>query len=593
MKHSILPLFLLAPAPLAQSPPPEVLHVQARLADAVGSPLSGPVQLTFRLHDASSGGSELWSETRSAVALDGLVELDLGELAVFPSGLFDGSARWLGLEVGGDGEMVPRLPLVSTPFALHAGTVASIGAGTQIEAGVIDVTHLVDGAVTSTKLAAGSVGTAALFDGSISTTKLLNGAVTGAKIADGTVTDADVSAGAAIAGTKVVPHFGAQDIFTDGRVGVGTEAPLGRLEVQSALEAAGWFESGESHGAMGIAHAGSAFPWPLPYAGVYGFNDGGGDGVQGVTGMGGAAGVRGYTSQIDSYGGWFENDGNGVSLHVRGWGQTASRAALRVENMEADAGMAGYLTNDSNFATVHVENDGPGQALWVVGSGKGASNAALRVISEQPEQGMATYLTNQSDFATAHLQNDGSGEVLWLDNRGQGNYVVAVDGNTGQWNFWVDENGKTSTRVLQILGGADLSERFDVRAEDERAPEPGTVVCIDPEAPGELVVSSRAYDRTVAGVISGAGGVRTGMLMGQEGSVADGEHPVALTGRVYVRADTSHGPIRPGDLLTTSERPGHAAAVADASRAPGAVLGKAMTGLDEGTGLVLVLVSLQ
>jgi hypothetical protein len=119
------------------------------------------------------------------------------------------------------------------------------------------------------------------------------------------------------------------------------------------------------------------------------------------------------------------------------------------------------------------------------------------------------------------------------------------------------------------------------------------VVCIDPDRPGKLVVSHRPYDRTVAGVISGAGGVVAGMRMGQKGSVADGDHPVALTGRTYVFADASSAPIRPGDLMTTSDTPGHAMKVTRHAEATGAVLGKAMTSLESGKGLVLVLIALQ
>ena|SRR5690349_3161381 len=58
--------------------------------------------------------------------------------------------------------------------------------------------------------------------------------------------------------------------------------------------------------------------------------------------------------------------------------------------------------------------------------------------------------------------------------------------------------------------------------------EPGLIVSIDPEHPGKLVPSALQYDKRVAGVISGADGVRPGMLMGQRGSVADGKHLVAL-----------------------------------------------------------------
>ena len=68
---------------------------------------------------------------------------------------------------------------------------------------------------------------------------------------------------------------------------------------------------------------------------------------------------------------------------------------------------------------------------------------------------------------------------------------------------------------------------------------------------------------------------------------------MALSGRVYCLADASNGPIEPGDLLTTSETPGHAMKVTDHDRAHGATIGKAMTGLEEGRGLVLALVALQ
>jgi len=119
------------------------------------------------------------------------------------------------------------------------------------------------------------------------------------------------------------------------------------------------------------------------------------------------------------------------------------------------------------------------------------------------------------------------------------------------------------------------------------------VVSIDPDSPGDLTVSNKAYDRRVAGIISGAGGVSPGMLMGQKGSKANGETPVALTGRVYCLVDASINPIEPGDLLTTSNTPGHAMKVADYTKAQGAIIGKAMSSLDEGHGLVLVLVTLQ
>ena len=73
----------------------------------------------------------------------------------------------------------------------------------------------------------------------------------------------------------------------------------------------------------------------------------------------------------------------------------------------------------------------------------------------------------------------------------------------------------------------------------------------------------------------------------------EGGKNVALSGRVYVQADSGNGSIRPGDLLTTSLTPGYAMKVTDHRKAQGAILGKAMTGLDHGKGMVLVLVTLQ
>jgi len=147
-----------------------------------------------------------------------------------------------------------------------------------------------------------------------------------------------------------------------------------------------------------------------------------------------------------------------------------------------------------------------------------------------------------------------------------------------------------STGILEITGGSDIAEPFNVAGDAE----PGMVVSIDPERLGEMRLSSTAYDSRVAGVISGAGGVNPGLTLTQEGTVADGEHPVALSGRVwcYVDADAA-GPVAAGDLLTTSPTPGHAMKATDRDRAPGAVIGKAMSSLEEGRGLVLVLVNLQ
>jgi hypothetical protein len=156
----------------------------------------------------------------------------------------------------------------------------------------------------------------------------------------------------------------------------------------------------------------------------------------------------------------------------------------------------------------------------------------------------------------------------------------------------LDVKGEITCEAINITG-ADFSERFDFTLSQDEELEPGTVVSIDPINPGKLMRSARSYDRTVAGIVSGAGEIKSAIKLGQPGTLAYGEHLVALTGRVYCKADTSNGAIQPGDLLTTSDTPGYAAKVIDYDRAQGAIIGKAMTSLAEGEDMVLVLVSLQ
>jgi len=149
--------------------------------------------------------------------------------------------------------------------------------------------------------------------------------------------------------------------------------------------------------------------------------------------------------------------------------------------------------------------------------------------------------------------------------------------------------GTTTTDVLTITGGSDIAEPFDIKEPDKI--KPGLVLSIDPDNPGKLKLSDKPYDRCVAGIVSGAGGINPGITLTQEESV-DSKSNVALSGRVFGLCDASHGSIQPGDLLTTSPNPGYAMKAADNEKSHGAILGKAMTELKEGEGLVLVLVTL-
>lgn len=279
-------------------------------------------------------------------------------------------------------------------------------------------------------------------------------------------------------------------------------------------------------------------------------------------------------------------------------------------------GEEGFLYNYENsdlrigtngFPRIIVKNNG------LVGIGTVTPVAQLTVANAQGYNAAACVFQNGDTGLTAGdglfvgIDSAETAHIHYYENQdlkiGSNNttrMTIKAGGNVGigtsNPTTLLEVAGEVKMTVANITGGSDLAERFEVKTpvNVKASPMPGMVVCIDPVNPGELVLSSKAYDKTVAGIISGAGGLNTGMMMGQNATLANGAHPVALTGRVYCHADAAQEPITPGDLLTTSDVPGHAMKVTDHANAMGSVIGKAMTPLAKGKqGLVMVLVSLQ
>jgi len=137
--------------------------------------------------------------------------------------------------------------------------------------------------------------------------------------------------------------------------------------------------------------------------------------------------------------------------------------------------------------------------------------------------------------------------------------------------------------------GADCAEEFTVK--EEVLADPGTVMALS--GTGELVPCDGPYEKKVVGVVAGAGSLRSGIIMGKQEEGAFRRQPIALVGTVYCKVDASYGPIEVGDLLTSSDTQGHAMKASDPTRAFGAVIGKAMAPLDEGLGLIPILIALQ
>ncbi|MDP6368370.1 MAG: VCBS repeat-containing protein [Planctomycetota bacterium] len=260
-----------------------------------------------------------------------------------------------------------------------------------------------------------------------------------------------------------------------------------------------------------------------------------------------------------------ENNRLKMSISTGGGGAGHGRIRAVGDNSQL---LLGVDNND-----VLTINDGQ---IAVEGSSSGTVGATIHAENFGLD-GIALYAKSHGTDTTAVFSQDGDGSIL----RGFNGGCCPV--------FEVKNNGRVVTTELEITGGADLVEGFEA---PDGMNSPGTVMVIDPQGVGQLLQSSGSYDRRVAGVVSGAGAVRPGIRMGQE-TVLDGDTLIAMSGRVFVKCSAENGAILPGDLLTSASLAGHAMRATDGERSFGAVLGKAMTPLEEGTGLVLVLVSLQ
>jgi hypothetical protein len=138
------------------------------------------------------------------------------------------------------------------------------------------------------------------------------------------------------------------------------------------------------------------------------------------------------------------------------------------------------------------------------------------------------------------------------------------------------------------LSNADFAEDFDVQ--NAEAVEPGTVMVLN--AGGSLQSSQQAYDKRVAGVISGAGDYKPAIILDRQES-QDDRMPLALVGKTYCKVDAQYASIEIGDLLTTSPTPGHAMKVDDPIKGFGSVIGKALRPMQTGQGLIPILIALQ
>lgn len=256
-----------------------------------------------------------------------------------------------------------------------------------------------------------------------------------------------------------------------------------------------------------------------------------------------------------------------------------------------------YIRNSTNSqanANFNVSGNGEVGTTLRVGAGSTTPDPPLivfgsaRISASEPRLIFRVPLTGSTDSEIlsnggniAFRTNNATRMSVFSDGR------IRIGTQTGASSSLFQVSGTADVGILRVTGGSDLAENFEADATEIK---PGMVVAIGTD--GKLTLSRTAYNRRVAGIVSGANNLSAGMIL-PDLNEKDNAVPVALSGRVWVYADATENPIKFGDLLTTADTPGYAMKVTKFKKASGAIIGKAMTELDKGTGLVLVLVTLQ
>lgn len=522
-----------------------------------GAPANGVYDLRFQLTDASTLGILLQTiEFNDVPVSDGIFTVQL----TFDTAHFAGEQRWVavgvrdGASAGAYTSLNPRQPLHAAPFAIYAMKPWLKNAGNN------NIYYDLGRVGINTTSPQGMLG---VVSNGINGIHVENPTSTG-------FTDSGV--------VGIAPDFG------------GNFSATGTSGITAGVRGTAAAGSAQNYGVWGSAsstHADSAGVIGTHTAGI---------GVAGQSATG--EGVFGLLTGTSGNAGRFEatnSSHNGDAVYVTKTGGGRCMQLFVADGDQAQplyavtygpARAASFEAHDSNTvsAVSILKNNGP--ALTVFGSvgssdlpsltapvsimgGDDASLTADGYLMLGGRTGANIVIDNNEIVA----RNNGAASSLTLNNNG-GNVVIAPQGTT-------------SVRVLEI-SGADVAERFPCSEQTE----PGTVMELDPENPGQLRISRCGYSKRVAGIVSGAGDLPAGAILGNLPG-QEKNPPIAMSGRVWAKCDASNSAIEVGDLLTTSATPGHAMKAIDDSRSHGAVLGKAMTTLEAGKqGLVLVLVNL-
>jgi hypothetical protein len=250
-----------------------------------------------------------------------------------------------------------------------------------------------------------------------------------------------------------------------------------------------------------------------------------------------------------------------LSLHVN----AASAAPASSGNATGQM----LITGGGTYATVFGTVDSGTQYSWIQGQYRDSA-AVTRSLVLQPVGGNIGIGTTGP---SAKLEINGNVKLT----SGSGASLTFADGSV------------QSTAYTGVTCGGDYAESVDVSG-DRTQYEPGDVLVIDPDVSGKFLKSAEPYSTAVTGIYS----TRPGTVgRRQEAPKSSEEVPMAMIGIVPTKVSAENGPIHRGDLLVSSSTIGYAMKGTDRNRLTGAVIGKALGNLEDGKGVVEVVVTLQ
>ena len=365
-------------------------------------------------------------------------------------------------------------------------------------------------------------------------------------------------------------------------VGIGTTAPIAKLQVHTtALDQHLYLSSAAPSLALGNMDARSSSTMNAIFA---------------LSTAAGHYGVEAGGLMIATYGNERGNiyidsnySGNGVrNVILQPFFGTVGIGTLNTSQgkLQVEAG------NNSNSVGVYGRSDGIG-GVGVYGKSDGLAFYGVYGFNNNSNgYGLYGHSDSTGTGVRGH-SGDGIG-VYGTTFAGTGVQAFSssgdlIVGENGSARFRVANNGTVHAPAYQGL--PDFAEEIRPSPADTSRLEPGDVLVAASDADRSVSRSRKRYSTSVLGVYSTAPG-----FIGTEHPI-DGASsetiPMAVIGIVPCKVSAENGPIRRGELLTTSRTPGHAMRCANHRRCSGAIVGKALTAWDKGRGVIQVLVSLQ